>query len=39
MEERKRLTATKKAITKFREDHPDYTDEHISSLVKNLFLF
>ena len=35
MEERKRLTATKKAIAKFREEHPDYTDEHIASLVKS----
>lgn len=32
-EQKKRLTATKKAIAAFREEHPDFTDEHISSIV------
>lgn len=35
MEEKKRLTASKKTIAKFREEHPSFTDAHISSLVEN----
>ena len=37
MEEKKRLTATKTAIAKFREDHPNFTDEHISSSVESTY--
>ena len=37
MEEKKRLTATKAAIAKFREEHPSYTDEHLASLVENTY--
>ncbi len=37
MEEKKRLTATKTAIAKFREEHPNFTDEHISSLVESTY--
>lgn len=37
MEEKKRLTATKTAIAKFREEHPDFTDEHISSSVEDTY--
>ena len=37
MEEKKRLTATKSAIAKFREEHPNYTDEYLASLVENIY--
>ena len=37
MEEKKRLTATKAAIAKFREEHPTFTDEYISELVENSY--
>lgn len=37
MEEKKRLTATKAAITKFREEHPSFTDEHLASLVESTY--
>lgn len=37
MEEKKRLTATKAAIAKFREEHPSYTDEHLASLVESTY--
>ena len=37
MEEKKRLTATKTAIAKFREEHPNFTDEHISSSVESTY--
>ena len=33
--DKKRLTATKKAIAAFRLEHPDYTDEHIARIVAN----
>ena len=34
MEERKRRRATAVAISKFREEHPSYSDEHIANLVE-----
>lgn len=34
MEERKRRKATAVAISKFREEHPSYSDEHIANLVE-----
>ena len=37
MEEKKRLTATKTAIAKFREEHPNFTDEHIFSSVESTY--
>jgi hypothetical protein len=37
MEEKKRLTATKTAIAKFREEHPRFTDEHLALLVENVY--
>lgn len=37
MEEKKRLTATKAAIAKFREEHPCFTDEYLASLVENTY--
>lgn len=37
MEEKKRLTATKTAIAKFREEHPNFTDEHITSSVESTY--
>ena len=37
MEEKKRLTATKTAISKFREEHPGFTDEHLALSVENVY--
>ena len=37
MEEKKRLTATKAAIAKFREDHPIFTDKYLASLVESTY--
>ena len=37
MEEKKRPTATKAAIAKFREEHPSFTDEHLASLVESTY--
>jgi len=37
MEEKKRLTATKAAIAKFREEHPGFTDEHLALSVENVY--
>ena len=37
MEEKKRLTATKAAIAKFREEHPSFTDEYLASSVESIF--
>ena len=37
MEEKKRLTATKAAIAKFREQHPSFTDEHLAALVESTY--
>ncbi|WP_103915143.1 hypothetical protein [Xylanibacter ruminicola] len=37
MEEKKRPTATKAAIAKFREEHPSFTDEHLISSVENTY--
>lgn len=37
MEEKKRLTATKAAIAKFREEHPSFTDEHLAALVVSTY--
>ena len=37
MEEKKRLTATKAAIAKFREEHPSFTDEHLAALVESTY--
>ncbi len=37
MEEKKRLTATKAAIAKFREEHPAFTDEYLASSVENTY--
>lgn len=37
MEEKKRLTATKAAIAKFRKDHPTFTDEYLASSVENTY--
>ena len=34
MEEKKRLTATKAAIAKFREEHPTFTDDYLASSVE-----
>ena len=34
MEEKKRLTATKAAIAKFREEHPSFTDDYLASSVE-----
>lgn len=36
MEERKRRRATAVAISKFREEHPSYSDEHIANLVEKI---
>ena len=37
MEEKKRLTATKAAIAKFREEHPVFTDDYLASSVDNIY--
>ena len=37
MEEKKRLTATKAAIAKFREEHTSFTDEHLALSVENVY--
>ena len=37
MEEKKRLTATKTAIAKYREQHPSFTDEHLAALVESTY--
>ena len=37
MEEKKRLTATKAAIAKFREEHPSFTDEYLAALVESTY--
>ncbi len=37
MEEKKRLTATKAAIAKFREEHPTFTDDYLSSSVESIY--
>ena len=37
MEEKKRLTATKAKIEKFREEHPMFTNEYLASLVKKIY--
>lgn len=37
MEEKKRLTATKAAIAKFREEHPSFTDEYLASSVESTY--
>lgn len=37
MEEKKRLTATKAAIAKFREEHPSFTDEYLVSSVESTY--
>lgn len=37
MEEKKRLTATKAAIAKFREEHPSFTDEYLASSVESIY--
>lgn len=37
MEEKKRLTATKAAIAKFREEHPSFTDEHLAVSVESTY--
>ena len=37
MEEKKRLTATKAAIAKFREEHPSFTDEHLAASVESTY--
>lgn len=37
MEEKKRLTATKAAITKFREEHPTFTDDYLVSSVERTY--
>lgn len=37
MEDKKRLTATKAAIAKFREEHPTFTDEYLASSVENTY--
>ena len=36
-EEKKRLTATKSAIAKFREEHPSFTDDYLSSSVESTY--
>lgn len=37
MEQKKRLTATKAAIAKFREEHPSFTDDHLASSVESIY--
>ena len=37
MEEKKRLTATKAAIAKFREEYPVFTDEYLASSVEKTY--
>lgn len=37
MEDKKKLTATKAAIAKFREEHPTFTDEYLASSVENTY--
>lgn len=37
MEEKKRLTATKAAIAKFREEHPTFTDDYLASSVDSIY--
>jgi hypothetical protein len=37
MEEKKRLTATKAAIAKFREEHPTFTDDYLASSVERTY--
>jgi len=37
MEEKKRLTATKAAIAKFREEHPSFTDDYLTSSVESIY--
>lgn len=37
MEEKKRLTATKAAIAKFREEHPTFTDDYLASSVDGIY--
>lgn len=37
MEEKKRLTATKAAIAKFREEHPSFTDDYLASSVESIY--
>ncbi len=37
MEENKRLTATKAAIAKFREEHPRFTDEYLAASVESTY--
>ena len=37
MEQKKRLTATKKAIEIFRSEHPSFTDEYLSLTVKRVY--
>lgn len=37
MEENKRLTATKAAIAKFREEHPAFTDDYLASSVESIY--
>lgn len=37
MEQKKRLTATKAAIAKFREEHPSFTDDYLASSVENIY--
>lgn len=38
MEEKKRLTATKASIAKFREEHPTFTDDYLASSVERTYL-
>lgn len=37
MEQKKRLTATKAAIAKFREEHPSFTDDYLASSVESIY--
>ena len=37
MEEKKRLTATKATIAKFREEHSSFTDEHLAASVESTY--
>ena len=37
MDEKKRLTATKAAIAKFREEHPTFTDDYLASSVDSIY--
>ena len=37
MYEKKILTATKAAIAKFREEHPNFTDEYLTSSVERIY--